>query len=188
MVEHIVGASKSQGLFEVRIEVRRGRRWSDKIKGQIVAESYAPGAVVSEVARRHGLSPQQLSAWRKAVRTGALSLPVSAAPLFVPVMREQGYDDATAAMVPDSRGMITPENSGSLFTRQPFGSLCCPGPRHQLIETRGWPEIDQLGQQPVRKAWGATPLSLQVYAGRQTMPSGLVFHMSHTDRHVIGSA
>ena len=45
--------------------VGRRRRWSDEVKGQIVAESYAPGAVVSEVARRHGLCPQHLSAWRK---------------------------------------------------------------------------------------------------------------------------
>lgn len=29
------------------------RRWNDDVKAQIVAESYAPGAVVSEVARRH---------------------------------------------------------------------------------------------------------------------------------------
>src|SRR5215468_8594319 len=99
MVEHIVGASKPQGLFEIRIGVRRRRRWSDKIKGQIVAESYAPGAMVSEVARRHGLSPQQLSAWRKAARTGALSLPVDTAPLFVPVMAEGRHDDAAAAVI-----------------------------------------------------------------------------------------
>lgn len=29
-----------------------------------------PGAIVSDVARRHGLSPQHLSIWRKAVRDG----------------------------------------------------------------------------------------------------------------------
>lgn len=33
-------------------QVRR-RRWSDEVKARIVAESYAPGAAVSEVARRH---------------------------------------------------------------------------------------------------------------------------------------
>jgi CelD/BcsL family acetyltransferase involved in cellulose biosynthesis len=35
----------------------------------------APGAAVWEVARRHGLSPQHLSAWRKAARSGLLKLP-----------------------------------------------------------------------------------------------------------------
>jgi Transposase len=32
----------------------------------MVAKSYTPGAVVSEVARQNGISPQHLSAWRKA--------------------------------------------------------------------------------------------------------------------------
>jgi transposase len=35
-------------------------RWSVEAKGRIVAESYAPGAVVSEVARRHDMSSQHL--------------------------------------------------------------------------------------------------------------------------------
>src|ERR1700746_3184322 len=51
------------------------RRWSDDVKAQIVAESYASGAVVSEVARRHEISPQLLSAWRKAARHGLLKPP-----------------------------------------------------------------------------------------------------------------
>jgi transposase-like protein len=68
--------------------VGRRRRWSDEAKGRIVAESYAPGAVVSEVARRHDISPQHLFAWRKAARGGALSLPADTAPLFVPVMTD----------------------------------------------------------------------------------------------------
>ncbi|WP_456710931.1 MULTISPECIES: transposase [Bradyrhizobium] len=51
------------------------RRWSDDVKAQVVAASYAPGAVVSEVARRHEILPQQLSAWRSAARDGVLKLP-----------------------------------------------------------------------------------------------------------------
>ena len=51
------------------------RRWSDDVKAQIVAESYASGAVVSEVARRHEISPQHLAAWRKAARHGLLKPP-----------------------------------------------------------------------------------------------------------------
>jgi len=38
----------------------RRRRWSADEKARIVVESLKPGASVSEVARRHGLSPQQL--------------------------------------------------------------------------------------------------------------------------------
>jgi transposase len=44
----------------------RRRRWSSDDKARIVAESLEPGANVSEVARRNGLSPQQLFAWRRA--------------------------------------------------------------------------------------------------------------------------
>lgn len=44
----------------------RRRRWSRDDKARIVEESLKPGATVSEVARRNGLSPQQLFAWRRA--------------------------------------------------------------------------------------------------------------------------
>jgi len=43
----------------------RRRRWSSDDKARIVVESLKPGANVSEVARRNGLSPQQLFAWRR---------------------------------------------------------------------------------------------------------------------------
>ena len=89
MVEHMVEASEPRGRVEIQVGVGRRRRWSDDAKGRIVAESYAPGAVVSEVARRHGMSPQHLFAWRKAARSGVLSLPADEAPLFVPVVTER---------------------------------------------------------------------------------------------------
>ncbi len=88
MVDHIVDALEPRGRVDIQIGAGRRRRWSDKAKGQIVAESYAPGAVVSEVARRHDISPQHLFAWRKAARAGVLSLPADEAPLFVPVVTE----------------------------------------------------------------------------------------------------
>ena len=47
----------------------RRRRWSDEDKARIVVESLVPGANVSEVARRNGLSPQQLFAWRREARS-----------------------------------------------------------------------------------------------------------------------
>ena len=46
----------------------RRRQWSDDDKARIIVESLRPGANVSEVARRHGLSPQQLFGWRREVR------------------------------------------------------------------------------------------------------------------------
>ncbi|WP_456708622.1 IS66-like element accessory protein TnpA [Bradyrhizobium sp. USDA 4452] len=74
--------------MDILVDAGRRRRWSDEVKGRIVAESYAPGAVASEVARRHGISPQHLFAWRKAARGGVLSLPADEAPLFIPVVTE----------------------------------------------------------------------------------------------------
>src|SRR6185436_20576194 len=88
MVDHIDDAWEPRGRIDIRVGVGRRRRWSVATKGRIVAESYAPGAVVSEVARRHGISPQHLFVWRKAARAGVLSLPADEAPLFVPVVTE----------------------------------------------------------------------------------------------------
>jgi transposase len=72
--------------MEIRSGVGRRRRWSDEEKGRIVAESYGPSAVVSEVARRHEISPQHLFVWRKAARDGRLALPADEATMFVPVV------------------------------------------------------------------------------------------------------
>jgi len=49
-----------------------GRRsWSPEEKARILAEAAAPGAVVSEVARRHGLRPQQVFGWRREARAAS---------------------------------------------------------------------------------------------------------------------
>lgn len=73
-----------------RLEVITGalgrRRWSPEAKARIVAESLAPGVVISEVARRHDLRPQQLFAWRHQARQGRLALPAEELS-FVPVVR-----------------------------------------------------------------------------------------------------
>ncbi|AWJ94340.1 hypothetical protein Sp245p_31255 (plasmid) [Azospirillum baldaniorum] len=55
-----------------RMEVITGdvgrRTWSPEEKERILAEAAVPGAVVSEVARRHGLRPQQVFGWRREAR------------------------------------------------------------------------------------------------------------------------
>lgn len=53
---------------EVITGVGRRRRWPSAVKARIVMESLEKGARVSEVARRHGLRPQQLFGWRKQAR------------------------------------------------------------------------------------------------------------------------
>lgn len=66
--------------FAGRLEVIEGpsgrRSWPDVVKAQIVRESFEPGVTVSEVARRHRMSPQHLTFWRRAAREGRLSVPV----------------------------------------------------------------------------------------------------------------
>ena len=50
--------------------VRRLRKFSAEQRRQIVAESCAAGASVSEVAARYGLRANQLSAWRSRSNAG----------------------------------------------------------------------------------------------------------------------
>ncbi len=53
-----------------------GRRsWPDEVKARIVAESFAPGARVVDVARQRGVTPQQVTTWRRLARRGRLALP-----------------------------------------------------------------------------------------------------------------
>ena len=53
---------------EVITGVERRREWMDEEKLAIIAESCQEGAVISDVARRHGLRPQQLFTWRNGLR------------------------------------------------------------------------------------------------------------------------
>src|SRR6266446_3820809 len=96
MVDHIVDSSQRRGCVDIRIGVGRRRRWSAEEKGRIVAESYAPSAVASEVARRHEITSQHLFAWRKGAREGRLVLPADAVPMFVPVVTALPRADAAA--------------------------------------------------------------------------------------------
>jgi len=75
------------------------RRWSEEVKGRIVAESFAPGAVVSEVARRHEMTPQHLCLWRRAARAGLLPFSSDAGLEFVPVVTEM-RSEGTLAVAP----------------------------------------------------------------------------------------
>lgn len=58
---------------EILIEPQRRRRWSPAEKLAMVEETYDPGVTVSLVARRNGIQPNQLFAWRKLAAQGALT-------------------------------------------------------------------------------------------------------------------
>lgn len=88
-----------------RIELYNGdfgrRRWADELKARIVMESLVPGAVVTQVAQRHGCRAQQIHEWRRLARTGCLALPApvdfgGAAPAFVPVIADVAASAASA--------------------------------------------------------------------------------------------
>ena len=98
---------ETKGMVGVRrLEVITGvggrRAWSHEDKGRIVAESFAAGANVSAVARRYGLRPQQVYAWRRLARGGALALPGAEALGFVPVVAAESEPapSVTSASMP----------------------------------------------------------------------------------------
>ena len=74
---------------------RRVRRdWSEAFKTQVVAETLAPGANVSAIARRTGISPSQLFVWRRqAIRNGTVS-PVGDLDAPRPVEADAGASSA----------------------------------------------------------------------------------------------
>jgi transposase len=84
-----------------RIEVISGagrrRRWTTEAKVQIVAESLAGDASVSEIARRHGMRPQQLFGWRHQARSGRLALAGVGLPAFVPIVADRSGENAALA-------------------------------------------------------------------------------------------
>jgi transposase len=81
--------------LEVITGTGRRRRFSDADKTRIVEETLAAGVVVSEVARRHGLSPQQLFGWRRQARQPVVTSTDTRAPQFVPAVIEAELAEAT---------------------------------------------------------------------------------------------
>ena len=57
--------------LEVFTGAGRRRAWTAEQKAEIVAESYDSGEKVSAVARRYGLTPQQVFGWRRQARPEA---------------------------------------------------------------------------------------------------------------------
>lgn len=76
--------------MEVFTGAGRRRTWSAADKAAIIAESYGAGETVCGVARRHGLTPQQLFTWRRRARQPALATP----PMFVPAVVEAAEAEA----------------------------------------------------------------------------------------------
>ena len=95
---------------EVLDRVERRRRWSHDDKMRMIEETLAPGAVVTEIARRNGIATSLLFTWRRRARLATVA---SAGPRLVPVQltpaeAESGRSiEAPVAMPPRKRrGLI----------------------------------------------------------------------------------
>jgi transposase len=82
--------------LEVLTGVGGRRKWSADAKAEIMLAALAPGATVSEVARRHDLRPQQVFGWLREARKAA-----EPPPAFVPVVLEPA--EAPASPMPKKR-------------------------------------------------------------------------------------
>jgi transposase len=121
--------ARQEGASYRRIEVitgqRRRRRWTAQEKARIVAESFAEGANISEVARRHGVVRGLLTVWRHKVAAAA----GVSAPGFVPVRiasegsaaaaGDPGFVAAAALPAGQPRGVIEIEVSGARIRVEP---------------------------------------------------------------------
>ena len=100
------------------VEIFRGqarRRWSEADKRRLVAETIGPGATVHGVARRHGVSPSQLFAWRKLYRVGAgleRAVPMPGVAGFAAVEIAPAMSPSVADVVPAPSGLIEIELAG----------------------------------------------------------------------------
>lgn len=82
--------------LEVITGTGRRRHFSENFKAEVVEETLVPGAVVSEVARRRGLTPQQVFTWRRQARTSPAPGSENAAPQFVPAVVETALSNPVA--------------------------------------------------------------------------------------------
>src|SRR5690348_1065774 len=97
----------SYPIAEVLGRVERRRRYSVEQKLAILTEATAPGANLSEVARRHGLLPTQVYKWRRLAELGVIGMPgASELPSFVAVEIAQNLSPLPAAPPEDKPAAV----------------------------------------------------------------------------------
>ena len=106
--------SKPEPVRQLEVFTGSGRRrtWTPAQKAEILAESYESGEKVSAVARRHGLTPQQLFGWRReaqrrARRRAAIDEAAARGQAFAPVVVEEVRRRSEAPIEPDPSGGTT---------------------------------------------------------------------------------
>ena len=103
--------------LEVFTGAGRRRTWRDQDKARIVAEIATSGDSVCAVARRHGLSPQQLFGWRRQLRESEAGRSEADGLQFVPAVVDVGSPPVPQRRAPRykaeaSPGMIEVEING----------------------------------------------------------------------------
>jgi len=90
-----IGASKEgyAGRLDVIVGPTGRQQRSDAEKARIAAESLAPDAVVSDVARRHGVTRWQVYDWRRRFRIGGA--PLSEENVSTPAFVRLAVDDGS---------------------------------------------------------------------------------------------
>ena len=83
MVDHMLEPPRPVRRLDVITGAGGRRRWSANEKARILEEAMAPGAVVSDVARRNGMSPQHLFTWRRQAKREADDHPLTFTPVVV---------------------------------------------------------------------------------------------------------
>lgn len=98
--------------LEVITGTGRRRQFSEDFKAGIVEETLVPGAIVSEVARRHGLTPQQVFTWRRQARQPMASK--AETPKFVPAVVEPALPAWPSRGRPRKRTRQVDRSTGSI--------------------------------------------------------------------------
>ena len=90
----------------MRVEVlgglERRRRWTQDDKARIVEETLAPGAKVTEVARRNGVAASVVFTWRRQARTAGRVVP-HFAPVQIAAAVETGEENSKHPSEHDGR-------------------------------------------------------------------------------------
>lgn len=113
-LDHKLGPEvKAVHRLEVISGTGRRRRFSEDFKARVVEETLVPEAIISEVARRHGLTPQQVFTWRRQARH-SLANTESKVPQFVPAIVETALPPAVLRGRQRKRTSQAGRSSGSI--------------------------------------------------------------------------
>src|SRR3954468_5763179 len=111
---------------------KRPHARSARVKAAIVAETFAPGTNLSQIARRHGLNRGLLFTWRRQVRR-ARPGPVADAtseegqgPVFVPVEIEDVVGRPAGSTVSDARSPTPLATAPLIEIVMPAGTVRVP--------------------------------------------------------------